>query len=1568
MNAYDHVVMRCKLNIAIPDTSYREIVYNSLRNYLEQQLPILINEILSIHVPEDIVINLDRLHIPLPHLPYKGLEVNFIDQLNAQLPTVVENHIKAVMQDPSKRHITPLPQAKLKALEHYLKHGYFAWWIPEGHGTTSRFMEELYLDLLQEKPNFIKNLWASLHKNEAGLERFISQFSTPTIHKTIRMLSPLHVANIIHWARDCSTLQPSILAYIQQKQGVSMRKKIPHIEGEQALLKRAMQEIIMHRNVPKRDLMARCLQTVSDALEISYPTLLAALSTVLEQQPALNDKLNDDLRIELTDLYESYLRSKAPTHTRETPFNKMQTWQTDNEHHGPDTTTLSQAILSDFSSVNEPKPLQQIGSQWQETISAMPHELKPAFRLLSQLIKTIPQQSHQENCLLSQLTKIYLDKEKNLQQDPERYMAYLIRKLPLYVGLAHIQKAIAMLHKQEQKLQVLYSPILLKTLFAHLQQQEKSAVHQEISYQKITQSLEALITAKINDKQKSNLINKHRLADLLKLLTDLTQMQAMPSPNILLQLSHQLAGLLGDPSPSCNQEQLTQDRLADWLKQSIAHQLANPNESNLQNLKAQVSQFVNNPSLDQPTPITANKQNHDRLLTTLCSLEATTQFFLHDDIPKAFSNKDVFLAVLGKRINEAPTFKKSIHTLLQQPAIRKALLTLQHKSTTEKLVHHLLQLENADYQYYIQVLIKADVLRASDTNQKINCLNEILLEMASEQITYTAKMHFLQRLLLGVALHSKMPQQEVFRRVKLSIAQHKIYEKSDQILQQLTAHSFLFQSNQNADIAISLMPIQQQLPNLNELKAPHQLVAYQRIMEQMGAAVESGAITEATNDQIRHQLSTLIPNLAEQKKEILVNHVTKKLQNVLLTRKQNINTVWMHFITTGQLKQGYDSALGLFYAWLQWQKPISGVANKTQKKILAALQEADIRNRLVNHLPTQALEKIAYLLTAHAGGNRYMQMIQEINTVLVQAPRTTLMGGRNIITYWWNAILKSLTQLHAKNIPNTLTDFFNATFLTLAKSLAIPAPVILNQLIRDMKEIATKKEHVVSDIAQKPKNSISFLKNLQTNWEEKVQQEASVNWPEQPLFQQLHRLSQLGLYTLGDFAITKLSNLQEQTNSMLVRHPQSIAHFLFNYPNKETLSQQLTYYFPPHLIVNIIACLDAGANTTLIESLIMYLAASTGEGGVAKLAPWKRKLMANILHYFIDKNTQPFEQTALIRAIFSALKEEKEINCREKITEIVHFFTKKGQDESFIMDLLEILGEEMHDKIDLKHLNVSNDQQANHTTALAFETEKTLEADEDTLDRLQQRLRKKQAQKLAHPLADTKIYIKNSGLVFLWPFITHFLEQQDILIKGKFLDKIDRNNAIHALQYAVTGSLSTPEWRLTLNKLLCGMAYDGLPFGGYYLADFKAFAKDVLEKALARTNGVSTDLPPVLPSKHELENNNDPLPVAERPEEILLLEKNTKNLLETVLLEWKDLKQLEQFEPYQAGFDLTALQTYILQRPGILQYVTDDEQGYWHLTITWEAYDHIILKTPWPIDKISLPFMQEELVVFWLPK
>ena len=66
------------------------------------------------------------------------------------------------------------------------------------------------------------------------------------------------------------------------------------------------------------------------------------------------------------------------------------------------------------------------------------------------------------------------------------------------------------------------------------------------------------------------------------------------------------------------------------------------------------------------------------------------------------------------------------------------------------------------------------------------------------------------------------------------------------------------------------------------------------------------------------------------------------------------------------------------------------------------------------------------------------------------------------------------------------------------------------------------------------------------------------------------------------------------------------------------------------------------------------------------------------------------------------------------------------------------------------------------------------------------------------------LYVENAGIILLWPYLGRFFSTLGLMETSRFIDENAAMRAIHLLQYLATGEEETPEYHLSLNKLLCG--------------------------------------------------------------------------------------------------------------------------------------------------------------------
>ena len=167
-----------------------------------------------------------------------------------------------------------------------------------------------------------------------------------------------------------------------------------------------------------------------------------------------------------------------------------------------------------------------------------------------------------------------------------------------------------------------------------------------------------------------------------------------------------------------------------------------------------------------------------------------------------------------------------------------------------------------------------------------------------------------------------------------------------------------------------------------------------------------------------------------------------------------------------------------------------------------------------------------------------------------------------------------------------------------------------------------------------------------------------------------------------------------------------------------------------------------------------------------------------------------------------------------------------------------------------------------------------------------------------------KLYIQNSGLVLLWPFLPRFFNNLALIKDDKqFADADAAAKACLLLQYLAYGNdLEMFEPLLPLNKLLSGInLFDPVDIQAELTQDERDAADHMLRSVI----------------------NNAPL--------------------------WKTLSE-------------DGLRRAYLQREGILS----ARDGQWLLQVKRETYDVILDKLPWAVSVVKLPWMENLIFVEWL--
>jgi len=165
-----------------------------------------------------------------------------------------------------------------------------------------------------------------------------------------------------------------------------------------------------------------------------------------------------------------------------------------------------------------------------------------------------------------------------------------------------------------------------------------------------------------------------------------------------------------------------------------------------------------------------------------------------------------------------------------------------------------------------------------------------------------------------------------------------------------------------------------------------------------------------------------------------------------------------------------------------------------------------------------------------------------------------------------------------------------------------------------------------------------------------------------------------------------------------------------------------------------------------------------------------------------------------------------------------------------------------------------------------------------------------------------KLYVRNAGIIVLWPFLERYFEKNELMVNGKFIHQEAREQACWLLQQLVIGpDRELFEPHLALAKVLVGMQPES-----------------------------PVNAPEVITDEQQL-----------------LMDELLTAVMEHVPA-WKNLTVANLRKAY-------------LQREGALS----ARDGQWLLQVKRETYDILLDKLPWPIQLIRLPWLDHLLVVEW---
>ncbi|MEL6412715.1 MAG: contractile injection system tape measure protein, partial [Bacteroidota bacterium] len=440
MSSYDHTILEQVLEVRVSDRAQHEHVQKAFSPHIEHQLNALLDLIFSQHAPDDVVITIEQLKVDLGHLNLATLAQDLTAQIRQKLSPVVQAEVRRVIRDPYKKNVTPLPSAQIKAVEHYLVHGYFAWWMPTA---TPNAIEALYTKLLQEAPNALQELGFRLRHIPKALKRLVTQFSPTTIQQTLQLFSSTHQEEAIALVSDLLQLQ-SVVPLSGNNNALNF---------EQAIWDATLSQFLSPPTAFNVQTFTEAsLKHLARTLNTGYQSLIITLAQHLTRTKS-SSKLKSRLPVIITQLHESLITPFTPTPSQAT---LPQLIKQIDDSWPPTDKASNQAIaplLAKLVTQATPSELKALLAGWlqkeaaitllttsldtAQLISMLQPNLKSTYGLASYLWQQVPSSASSQGAseLLTAKTLQYLSKAPP-HQSPEHYLQYLLQTPQIQQRLA----------------------------------------------------------------------------------------------------------------------------------------------------------------------------------------------------------------------------------------------------------------------------------------------------------------------------------------------------------------------------------------------------------------------------------------------------------------------------------------------------------------------------------------------------------------------------------------------------------------------------------------------------------------------------------------------------------------------------------------------------------------------------------------------------------------------------------------------------------------------------------------------------------------------------------------------------------------------------------------------------------------------------------------------------------------------------------------------------------------------------------------------------------------------------
>jgi len=1648
MSTSSHVILRSYLKVIIHNHDKHLIIQHKIDKIVQKQLTQLLDSVFSKHIPEDVVIHLNTISIDGGIFTIEDLDRNFSYKIQNALSDSLKTEIDKITNNIYwyQNNITPLPLAKIQAIEHYLSEGNFAWWMTQD---SKKDIEQLYLELLDKSPASISQLWHNLHKKDKATLRFSTNFSQTTLEKTIKLLLPASI-------QDFTSIIEEVGSILDQTEFLKDRL----YTSKHQLLSLVLEGLIVQKNIlnNKIEFLDMLLKQVATKNFISYEKVLSNLKKHYDQTEANNltsHKANrntelliyqlhdllitppyfrypllktqevfikrlDDITTtitspyqienaiqdiqqqishpEIADLFKSWL--KEPTNrmrlARKLPehlvlllvptlddsigalFQDLINLYRDILPFITPSSTLDTAVatikittLAYCAGVYSPSIyIEKITKLFSSLISATQPYKKAFHDILNHYQKAIvPKTTDFMTSILACLAEKYT--ETTAQQESSINNKSNTTSQPYNIPSEAIYEE-QILDNPSNTETCIRSPFSIENLI-HFLVSNELPLGQQVPAYFIDNSLAATTPQAINQQlaplcKETRILRKVILHATPASVTKLFQ-SLIPLPSRLLDLLEKIiiqTGIIknnnGQPNVKLIQELLIQTSInptqatteAQYIERLImyvsVHASLHPSaicKQLLQMAEKEVIQpFVDN----NKTIITGDIKDkklrsieiHEPFIQNINLIHHTTETVLKPETESITTLQESIYNEHSEQLTQ-----HNHHNIQPQTAEQLNTRNLIHHTTETVLkpeTESITTLQESIYNEHSEQLtqhnhhnIQPQTTEQLNTRNLIHHTTETVLKPEIESTTTLQESIYNE--------HSEQLTQHNHHKLdcihkKLSGEATRIAEKIEaynpsraciNMLAVLSEKLSSLQISSIDEVDIMLLPTHERLATLLDKKCL--AIYYTKIIPALKSIIQERPKKEIDTTTIQKIIDSYLGE-HEKDKKYIQETVIQNLQEAISNQKEKVKQKWYLFLDTGIIGN-YQNPTELFTDVL---------ANTIPLFLKQTLEKKHVRQRLIAHFSHSQL----MLFIAQQADQNFIHQLEDIYYIWCNTQHALggKIGNKNL---FWDVVLQILSE---EDPPFYIDVWIEKIIKKLSNGLEI-TPVTLLQtfqiLIDDTKELPCRES----------------LANLCHKLENKVQRIVKHNTTKQtiihPVLKELHLLLHNGYMSYikncqqDDGLMHKLDSEQPRTGNTPTTYAQGLTeeekqkHLPYTDPFSDNIDHKLLPKIVHHStaiqtletkLVELMAH-EPQLLWTMIEEetfnkkiivrrMVYYFSETMVLQWIYSLAKDKAAL---IIHYLHLLNQLPERiQNQLNRSIHGEWKKEVSISMIDYLCMAPQIDPIACLQQPFLsIPYIQGIRKELLDTISNLDIADPIEKKKMH---VALERLQNIPNKSDPGRGLHElmppnKLPETKPDVITESIAEQKevrVHLKNSGLVFLWPFLSGFFEEQNVLANNQFNCKQAIHNGVYFLQYLVSKQFKASEIELLLPKLLCGLDYDEV----------------------------------LLPY----------CPIDENEDEHTLLEnlnKTRENLIQTAIKRWETLTKLKQTTKQEITSDF--LTNYFLAREGVLlkkSYDEETNQESWQLSIMRHEYDYLDLLPPWHTSNISLPWMNASIDLYWL--